>query len=98
MDEENEKFALPSRVDLISKSWDITEREEEQTTWDFLWNNVTEEGREKQALEEAFTLDTYSIITKHEKNDFSAVAESASKVCLFYYFDEHMVLTNSDRW
>jgi hypothetical protein len=50
-------------------------------TWDFLWNVVVEEGREKHMLRQAFTADVEEMpLVKDPSPDAVRVAESALKV------------------
>lgn len=64
----------------MTDKWSISERKDGQGTWDFLWNGAAEEGREKQALEEAFVLEIDDAVIPAKDTHHITVAESAMKV------------------
>ncbi len=80
IEDEKENFELPADVLDIADKWVITDRKDTQCSWDFLWNGSAEEGREKQALEEAFVLELDDAIIPPKDVGLVNVAESAMKV------------------
>ena len=79
LEDEKDNFELPADIREMNDKWVISERKDGLTTWDFLWNGSAEEGREKQALDEAFVLEIDDAVTPAKENEYLTVAESAMK-------------------
>ncbi|KLO19987.1 hypothetical protein SCHPADRAFT_816815 [Schizopora paradoxa] len=80
LEDEKENFELPADIREMEDKWIISERKDGQTTWDFLWNGSAEEGREKQALDEAFVLEIDDAVAPAKDMGYLTVAESAMKM------------------
>jgi len=74
---------IPSNVDSIHEHFDTVEREKTAPEWDFIWNTVVEEGREKKM--KSLTLsrcpEEFPTVRPPISDDI-VLAEGALKVCL----------------
>jgi hypothetical protein len=72
---------MPKSIVELEQSWEVTEGQFASPSWDFMWNTVVEEGREKQLLQQAFTTHLEEIPAPAAAlSDTVYVAESALKV------------------
>jgi hypothetical protein len=84
--EEATALALPSSVDLLLSSYKVAEKLTTTPTFDFLWNSVIDEGREKGLAVVAFSPWVDHMPGDPDGNSSSVViAESALKVCCFIF-------------
>lgn len=71
---------IPCDVDNLLLHYDVVE-EAPSSSWDFVWNSVVEEGREKRLLSQCFTAQFDSIPSAtFEMSDEDVLAETALKV------------------
>lgn len=65
------------------KSYRISEEAQTAPAWDFVWNAIVEEGREKRLLSQCFTTATTSTTYQPPlETDESILAEAALKVSI----------------
>lgn len=98
IEDEKDNFELPADIREMNDKWVISERKDGLTTWDFLWNGSAEEGREKQALDEAFVLEIDDAVTPAKDNEYLTVAESAMKVSVWTFSTLRCQITRIIRW
>ncbi|KAK0478540.1 hypothetical protein IW261DRAFT_1551813 [Armillaria novae-zelandiae] len=77
----NAELIIPNTVDVLLASFDVIEAATTGPTWDFMWNGVVEEGREKRLTSQPF-LDTLGDLCETLVDDALAIAESALKIAL----------------
>lgn len=77
----NAELIIPNTVDDISAAFDVIEAATTGPTWDFMWNGVVEEGKEKRLTSQPF-LYTLSDLGETPIDDALAIAESALKIAL----------------
>ena len=72
--------ALLADVGVIARSYDIVKKKA-SPTWDFLWNVINEENREKSMSQIAFTFECSDVpFTSVSSPDTICITESALKV------------------
>lgn len=75
--------ALPTTPAALTEKWDVIEKAPIAPTWDFMWNGTAEEGREKQLIQQAFTIRGNEIpATRAYPVESVYVADSALKVMI----------------
>lgn len=80
---ESAGIALSASVDLLLAEYDIVESTPNAPYWDFVWNAVVEEGREKQMLRQPFLKTPEEMPPVAEvPPEAVSLAESALKVSL----------------
>ncbi|KAG7450180.1 uncharacterized protein BT62DRAFT_495486 [Guyanagaster necrorhizus] len=77
----NAELIIPDTVDDLLYSFEVIEAATTGPVWDFMWNGVVEEGREKRLTSLAF-LDSLSDLSETPVEDVLAIAESALKMAL----------------
>ncbi|SJL05812.1 uncharacterized protein ARMOST_09148 [Armillaria ostoyae] len=78
----NAELIIPNTVDDLLDGFDVIEAATTTgPTWDFMWNGVVEEGREKRLTSQPF-LDTLGNLGETPVDDALAIAESALKIAL----------------
>lgn len=78
----NAELIIPNTVDNLLDGFDVIEVATTVPTWDFMWNGVVEEGREKRLTSQPF-LDTLGDLGETPVDDALAIAESALKVSTY---------------
>lgn len=66
-------------MDELLDQYDVVETAPTAPTWDFVWNAVVEEGREKRMLRQPFSK-VVEDITEEGQSEAISLAESALKV------------------
>jgi oxalate---CoA ligase len=68
-------------VDSLLKQYRVSEEAQTAPPWDFVWNAIVEEGREKRLLSQCFTTEVPSVSYQHhQETDEGILAEAALKV------------------
>ncbi|KZT06305.1 uncharacterized protein LAESUDRAFT_726133 [Laetiporus sulphureus 93-53] len=81
--EKESTIVLPGTIDQLESSWNIIEKPPIAPKWDFIWTGVAEEGREKQFVQQAFTMDANEIPpTQCQHSESVYVAEAALKMVM----------------
>lgn len=90
VDDSVQKVELPVDLATLDAHWEIEDKSANVPIWDFMWNAITEEGREKTLLQNAFVTGVEHLPHISESTgDSIHVAESALKVG-FRVFDTHI--------
>ncbi|KAK0198496.1 hypothetical protein F5146DRAFT_1158718 [Armillaria mellea] len=84
------ELIIPNTVDDLLAGFDVIEAATTGPTWDFMWNGVVEEGREKRLTSQPF-LDTLGDLGETPVDDALAIAESALKANCTCSAEEHIV-------
>ncbi|KAI0067924.1 hypothetical protein BV25DRAFT_1819394 [Artomyces pyxidatus] len=78
---ETSSIALPRDISQIQSSWDVISKPAPAPLWDFMWNLVVDEGREKNLVLNAFTTEVDPIPTNSDTSpDKVRLAEAALKM------------------
>ncbi|KAK0465216.1 uncharacterized protein EV420DRAFT_1759926 [Desarmillaria tabescens] len=77
----NAELIIPGTIDELLDGFNVIETATTGPAWDFMWNGVVEEGREKRLTSQPF-LDTLGDLGETPVNDALAIAESALKMAL----------------
>ncbi|KAL1738564.1 hypothetical protein HDZ31DRAFT_78264, partial [Schizophyllum fasciatum] len=77
---DDEAIALPMSVDLLEKSFDIIEESPAEPAFDFIWNSLVEDEREKKLLRTAVTVNPETPPPFEESPTAVQIAEAALKV------------------
>ncbi|KAK0208398.1 hypothetical protein DFS33DRAFT_1303084 [Desarmillaria ectypa] len=77
----NAELIIPGTMDDLFDGFDVIETATTSPTWDFMWNGVVEEGREKRLMSQPF-LDTLGDLGETPVDDALVIAESALKMAL----------------
>ena len=73
--------SLPPNVESLSQRWEVIEKPCTAPTWDFMWNGLGEESREKQFVQQSFLAGGNEIpTTRRYDSEQVYVADSALKV------------------
>ncbi|KAJ7139701.1 hypothetical protein C8R44DRAFT_694295 [Mycena epipterygia] len=81
--EEKEKNIIPASVEELFDQFDIVETPGGNPTWDFMWNAIVDENREKRSLRQAFTTRPDELVLGTENSsDDVLLAESALKMVM----------------
>jgi hypothetical protein len=68
-------------VSSLLQQYGIFEETQTAPTWDFVWNAIVEEGREKRLLSQCFTIEMAPISCQnYDEADACVLAEAALKV------------------
>lgn len=90
---------LPSTVEQLLASCDVIEKTIVSPPWDFMWNSITEEGREKQMFSQAFVVDDDAVLpTPIYDSDSLYIAEAAVKVSFTPNFIQQHSNRQRFRW
>ncbi|KAI0757275.1 hypothetical protein C8Q80DRAFT_1132805 [Daedaleopsis nitida] len=74
---------LPASLDAIEEHFDVVEKVSSGPQWDFMWNVVSEDAREKLFAYNAFTNESADMpVATSYDSEFLQVAESAVKMAL----------------
>ncbi|KAJ6519412.1 hypothetical protein C8R45DRAFT_1066116 [Mycena sanguinolenta] len=80
---EKEKNTIPRSVEELLDQFDVVETHTSGSAWDFMWNGLVDEGREKRALRQAFTTRPDDLVLGTENSsDESLLAESVLKMAM----------------
>jgi len=79
---ETTNILIPSNIDAIWGQFDTVEPEKTAPEWDFIWNTLIEEGREKKMKGLALARCTEFVPGRASVSDELVLAEGALKVCL----------------
>lgn len=74
------QVTLPPTVAEVQGNWKVVERSKARLGWDFVWITPSEDLREKQFVEDAFTLDEVDYNSGEHVAEHIAVSEVALKV------------------
>jgi transcription factor C subunit 3 len=73
---------IPSDIDVIRGQFDTVEPEKTAPEWDFIWNTLIEEGREKKMKSLALARCKEEFVpSRASVSDDLVLAEGALKVC-----------------
>jgi hypothetical protein len=79
--EEKGKNIIPATMEELFDQFDVVEGPIGAPTWDFMWNAIVDDSREKRALVHAFTTRPDDLVLGTENaSDGVLLAESALKV------------------
>jgi len=77
---------LPATIDQLQQAFDTIERERLAPDWDYMWNTLIEEGREKRLKHQVFSrCPTPFLSTSVPKANEIAIAECAVKVSNYFH-------------
>lgn len=80
---ETTNILIPSDIDAILRQFDTVEPEKTAPEWDFIWNTLIEEGREKKMKSLALARCKEDFVPgRASVSDDLVLAEGALKVCL----------------
>jgi hypothetical protein len=72
---------IPPSIPELFEEYDVVETAPTVPTWDFMWNAVVEEGREKRMMRQPFTKEFEAMPpTAESPSEKIALTESAMKV------------------
>ncbi|KDQ54862.1 hypothetical protein JAAARDRAFT_352005 [Jaapia argillacea MUCL 33604] len=81
--EQTPSLVLPSSIEVLSRDWEVEEKQPAAPLWDFMWNVTLEEGREKTMKRYAFTTIPEVMFTEGEPGSETVnVAEAAVKMVM----------------
>ncbi|KAJ6574623.1 hypothetical protein B0H19DRAFT_1124959 [Mycena capillaripes] len=82
-EEEKEKNIIPGSVEELLDQFDVVDTPGGAPPWDFMWNALVDEGREKRALRQAFTTRSDELVLGTENSsDEVLLAESVLKMTM----------------
>lgn len=85
----SDSLALPSNIEELARL-DIKETQPVTSAWDFMWNAVTEDRREKQLLSKSILVDEINpAVEALYETDEMYVTETAVKVCCALSLHKH---------
>ncbi|KAH9050483.1 hypothetical protein EDB84DRAFT_1449184 [Lactarius hengduanensis] len=74
-------FILPETASALQSLWDVNVQQNDNPTWEFLWDSRIDSNREKGLLQIAFTTESHEMPTSDSNGDREIqVAEAALKV------------------
>ena len=76
--------AIPSNVSSILEQFDVIDNPPSAPSWDFVWNALVEEGRERGMLSLPFTSQQDELSLEETSAEEMCLAEAALKVSLHY--------------
>ncbi|KAL6299663.1 hypothetical protein BKA93DRAFT_741989 [Sparassis latifolia] len=77
------QIALPATVEQVETTWEVVDKRLPAPAWDFMWNVVAEEGREKQFAQQAFLTKMNEVPPVNDYPlEYTYVADSALKMML----------------
>ena len=71
---------IPRDVESLLRQYQVVEEAPTAPQWDFVWNAVVEEGREKRLLSQCLTTEIEDMPHHNQEADDIALAEAALKV------------------
>lgn len=90
---------IPASIEQLHEQYEVIEREPVAPEWDYIWNTVIEEGREKKLKRQSFSRSPQGFLPYSSDADEIAIAESAVKVsgdvsaaCMMIYQGYKMVM------
>lgn len=78
---EKQVTVIPGSIEQIQVQYDIIERERVAPDWDYIWNTIIEEGREKRLKRQPFSQISEKFLPSTPDSNEIVIAESAVKVC-----------------
>lgn len=82
---------LPASIGEVTRDWEVVEKEKTGTVWEFHWNALVDEGREKNLLRHAYTAHAADIPASTDVySEDVYLAESAVKVRGMFSAREHI--------
>jgi oxalate---CoA ligase len=85
-------LSIPADIEQLRDSFDVLEAERMAPDWDFMWNALIEEGREKKLKQMPLSRcpePLFCSTSGENDNDNVLVAEAALKVLLFPSYEVH---------
>jgi transcription factor C subunit 3 len=77
---EKQVAVIPASIEQIQEQYEIIERERVAPDWDYIWNTVIEEGREKKSKRQPFSQIPENFLPSDPDSNEIMIAESAVKV------------------
>ena len=77
---EKQIAVIPASIEQLHEQYEVVEREPVAPEWDYIWNTVIEEGREKKLKRQSFSRSPQGFLPYNSNPDEILIAESAVKV------------------